>query len=127
MTMIKCAALAVISAGIVIALAPMAWSDDSTYTWATADSGGDGEEDRIDDSAALKLVEITDDDGLRTLVLEADVNETVAELWLDGVEQAGGTWGSTSSSADNQDDDYFSGSGILRVVGTPKALLLILR
>jgi len=47
--------------------------------------------------------------------MELDVNQTVAALWIDGVQQYRTTWGSTSSSALQKNDTYFAGTGILTV------------
>ena len=44
-----------------------------------------------------------------------DSNDTVGGLVLGGVTQAPGTYGSTSSTATNQNDEYFSGAGVLTV------------
>ena len=58
--------------------------------------------------------------------LNADVNQMVHDLYVDGVKQPYGTYGSTSSSAQYKDDTRFAGSGVLNVVGTP-GLAIILR
>ncbi|MEM7392372.1 MAG: hypothetical protein AAF492_08475, partial [Verrucomicrobiota bacterium] len=47
-----------------------------------------------------------------------ETNETVFALFVDGVRQRPGTWGSSASGADNQDDILFSGPGILLVDGS---------
>ncbi|MEP6664366.1 MAG: autotransporter-associated beta strand repeat-containing protein, partial [Verrucomicrobiota bacterium] len=52
--------------------------------------------------------------------LGAGVDETIGGLVLGGVTQAPGTYGSTASSASIQNDTYFSGGGLVRVV-TPVA------
>jgi len=45
--------------------------------------------------------------------------QTVAKLYLDGRPQKAGTYGSTAASAaDNQNDTYFSGPGVLTVTNT---------
>jgi len=44
--------------------------------------------------------------------------DTVAGLYFDGVEQAAGLWGSSSSSATNTNDTFFTGSGMINVVST---------
>jgi autotransporter-associated beta strand protein len=49
--------------------------------------------------------------------LESGINETVAGLWLGGVCQPSGTYGSSSSSATYKYDSYFSGTGILTSQG----------
>jgi autotransporter-associated beta strand protein len=43
-------------------------------------------------------------------------NETVATLFFGGSQQAAGTWGSTSSSATNKNNTYFSGTGLVTVL-----------
>jgi len=101
------------------------------YLWITS-SGGD--EDRIDNSAALKLIDASIDDGEDTtpytLRLDADVTETVAELYFDGTQQEAGWWGSTSTTntdvpAGHQNDTYFSGQGALYVIPEPATLALL--
>ncbi len=42
-------------------------------------------------------------------------NSTANDLTIDGTLKVAGTWGSTSSSATNQNDTYFSGTGIITV------------
>lgn len=49
------------------------------------------------------------------LYLTSGQNLAVGSLTLNGVLQAAGTWGSTSSSATNQNNNYFSGAGQLWV------------
>jgi fibronectin-binding autotransporter adhesin len=56
------------------------------------------------------------DDGYIDLG-DSSVNETIAGLMLGGAIQIAGTYGSTSSSATFQNDEYFAGSGILTVTG----------
>ncbi len=51
-----------------------------------------------------------------TINLAADVNETVGYLYFDDVPRPVGTYGSTASSAQHQDDVHFSGSGMLTVL-----------
>jgi hypothetical protein len=52
--------------------------------------------------------------------LAAGINETVAGLVLNGVPQAFGTYGSTASAATNQNDTFFSGTGIITVAPVPE-------
>ena len=49
--------------------------------------------------------------------VEIGTMERIDNLQFDGVasDPATGSWGSTSSSADNQDDDRFTGTGVLYV------------
>jgi autotransporter-associated beta strand protein len=53
------------------------------------------------------------------MYLASGVNLAVGNLVLNGISQAAGTWGSSSSVAANQNDAYFSGPGILWVGVTP--------
>jgi autotransporter-associated beta strand protein len=41
--------------------------------------------------------------------------DTISNLVINGIQQASGTWGSSSSSAANKDDAHFSGIGVLSV------------
>ena len=79
------------------------------------DNGGD--DNRIDDSASLYL-EYLENQGqeFTTVSLDADVHEVVAGLYFNNVQQDTGTWGATGSGAENIDDNYFSGGGVLNVV-----------
>lgn len=43
-------------------------------------------------------------------------SDTVNALFIDGVQQAAGTWGKTGSGADHINDTYFTGSGVLTVL-----------
>ncbi len=54
------------------------------------------------------------------LDLDGSINQTVNQLLLDGIPAASGTWGSTSSAADNKSDVYFQGTGIVTVLVGPK-------
>jgi autotransporter-associated beta strand protein len=67
-------------------------------------------------NATLALVS----DGLNANYGKANLNfvgtQTVAVLRFDGVAQ-GGTWGSTSSTAANKTDTWFSGTGVVLVNG----------
>lgn len=81
--------------------------------------------DAIADSASVYL----DQYGLAGLAgmngvldLGAGINETVAGLYLGGVAQVPGTYGSTGSGAAYVDDTFFSGSGMLTVVPEPGSL-----
>jgi autotransporter-associated beta strand protein len=62
------------------------------------------------------------DDGY--VDLGAGINEIVGGLKLGGVTQSAGIYGSTSSGATFQNDEYFSGSGIVTVVAAPTPPLL---
>ncbi len=54
------------------------------------------------------------------MLLDSGVNETVGTLLLSGVSQPGGTYGSSASGAMFQNDEYFSGTGVLTVAATPE-------
>jgi MYXO-CTERM domain-containing protein len=64
------------------------------------------------------------DDGFAELM--AGVNEIVGALFLGGVPQLPGTYGSTASSATFRDDEYFSGTGIITVIPEPSSTLIAL-
>jgi autotransporter-associated beta strand protein len=51
------------------------------------------------------------------IILESGVNEAVGSLKLAGVVQTAGTYGSTSSAATFQNDEFFEGPGMLTVLG----------
>lgn len=53
------------------------------------------------------------------------VNEAVSALFLGGIPQAFGTYGSTASAAAIRNDEYFSGKGIVTVVPEPAAVALL--
>ncbi|MGN6553429.1 MAG: hypothetical protein ACTHLW_06880, partial [Verrucomicrobiota bacterium] len=74
-------------------------------------------DNRISDTAALRLHHV----GVTypKVVLDAGVNESVENLYFDNVLQAPGTWGATASAAANKNDNWFGGTGILNVTGTP--------
>ncbi|NJR42074.1 MAG: hypothetical protein HC767_04915 [Akkermansiaceae bacterium] len=48
----------------------------------------------------------------------AGINEVVDTLYLNGVQQSPGVYGSTTSPATNQNDTYFEGGGTLTVGST---------
>ncbi len=59
-------------------------------------------------------------------ILGTGINETIFKLSLGGLIQSPGTYGSTSSAATYQSDEYFSGSGILTVlVPEPSSCVLL--
>lgn len=72
-----------------------------------------GSETLHDTATALSL-----STGAGTVLLDTGVEEVIGQLWLDGAQAADGTYGSTSSSAPNQSDAFFSGTGVL-IVGLP--------
>ncbi len=80
--------------------------------------------DMIGDLASVYLVS----DGIgnfSTLDLAAGLDETIGQLYFDGVEQAAGTYGASGSGAMFINDDFFAGLGILRVIGdqTPSPVI----
>lgn len=58
--------------------------------------------------------------------LGAGVNETVGNLLLGTLAQVDGTYGSSLSNATYQNDEYFSGTGIVTVVPEPGTLMTLL-
>ena len=54
------------------------------------------------------------------VTLNPGVNETVKNLMLNGVFQLAGTYGSTGSGATFQNDEYFSGPGVVTVLAIPE-------
>jgi len=77
--------------------------------------------DAMNDAATLTLRHA----GLQygKVDLESGINEEIAVLVLGGTTQSAGTYGSTSSSADNTDDNYFSGVGIITALPNGSAFL----
>ena len=60
------------------------------------------------------------------LTLATGVDDTVGSIILDGVLQTTiGTYGSSSSGADVQNDEYFSGSGVIRITSVPSYMTWI--
>ncbi len=89
------------------------------------------EEGTLDLAASSTL---NDDTSLRVSAgamvnLRTGVNETVKSLYFDNKPVTVGTWGSGLSAADNTDDTYFSGDGILTVLHMepPSGTVLIVR
>lgn len=76
---------------------------------------------RLAAGASLNPATVVSIDYPGKLDLDSSINQTVKQLMLDGVPKAAGTWGSTSSAADNKSDMYFQGTGIVTVVTGPKA------
>ena len=71
------------------------------------------ESDAIDDASVVSL----SDTG--TLSMGTGITDTADRLFIDGVQQAAGTWGAAGSGAAHVDDNHFSGSGILTVLSVP--------
>ena len=84
----------------------------NTYTGETRVNGGTlaiSGSATLADGAALRIAS-----GAKAN-LGTGVNEVVGFLYLDGLPAAAGTWGGTSSAADNKDVAHFSGTGIVTV------------
>ena len=64
------------------------------------------------------------DDGYADL--GAGINDLVAGLILGGVAEGPGTYGSTSSGASFQSNEYLAGTGIITVVPEPSTAALLL-
>ncbi|MDD4019252.1 MAG: autotransporter-associated beta strand repeat-containing protein [Kiritimatiellae bacterium] len=54
-----------------------------------------------------------------TVTVGNGISERVGQLFLDGVQQMSGTWGSTASGASHADDTHFSGTGTIYVLNSP--------
>ena len=65
------------------------------------------------DTAVVRVL-----DGAK-IKIKAGVSETVNALYLDGEQQASGTWGATGSGATNIKDAIFNGGGVLNVTSDP--------
>jgi len=85
-------------------------SGTNTYSGATTVSGGTlvlAGSKCLSDTANLTL------QAGAKVRLEEKVKEMVGALYFGAVQQAAGSWGSSSSAADNKNDTYFLGSGVL--------------
>lgn len=51
--------------------------------------------------------------------IKAGVSETIGKLYLGGEPQVSGTWGATGSGATHENDDFFSGGGVVNVMAGP--------
>ncbi|MBK1827627.1 hypothetical protein JIN81_11400 [Haloferula rosea] len=89
------------------------YTGDTTVNDGTLEFGAGTD---LDDSSTVNINGAT-----AFLKLDDAANDTVDSLFFDGVQQAAGTWGSTSSAATNQDDTRFSGTGVLTVTTGPSA------
>ena len=96
-------------------------------TWAGATNvtvSGSGELSLSrSDTFARKVTLALSDDG--RIALGEGVAQPVAGMTMDGLQCAGGTWGSSASGAENVDDARFSGTGVLVV--RPAGLMVIIR
>ena len=96
-------------------------------TWAGATNvtvSGSGELSiSRSDTFARKVTLALSDAG--RIALGEGVAQPVAGMTMDGLQCAGGTWGSSASGAENVDDARFSGTGVLVV--RPSGLMVIIR
>jgi len=92
---------------------------DNTYNGNTTVSAGtlslgDGTHNSsLDDDAIVSVAT----GAMLDLNFASTNADSVFQLQLGGSPAAVGTWGSTSSTADNKDDTYFSGTGVLNNLG----------
>ena len=94
----------------------LAWSNNGGTTWHGFADPGDGSvlaavlggSDLLPAATTLRI----NAGGKLDIVGGA---HTVSKLYLGGIAQAAGTWGSSASTAVNKNDSYFSGSGVLTV------------
>ncbi|MGD9418575.1 MAG: beta strand repeat-containing protein [Verrucomicrobiota bacterium JB025] len=92
-------------------------SDSGTVTFAGANTYSG--ETTVDAATLAVTGSSIPDAGTLSLTTGAVVNvtgtETVSALNLAGIAQAEGTYGATGSGADNIDDTYFTGTGVIEV------------
>ena len=91
------------------------WSTDGVTTWHRFADPGDG----------TVLAAVLGGSGIlpagTTLrinspgILDMAGSNTVSKLYVGGIRQAAGTYGSSASADDNKSDTYFSGAGVLTV------------
>ncbi|MGJ8723916.1 MAG: beta strand repeat-containing protein [Roseibacillus sp.] len=67
----------------------------------------------LDDNSAVFI------NGLGGIDIAAGVTDVVDQLWIDGAQQAAGTYGSVGSGATNEDNFLYPGDGILSVTSDP--------
>jgi hypothetical protein len=79
--------------------------------------------DAISDDATLYLEKSGEDYG--KVELADGVNDKFAVLYLNGRRQIGGTFGSSASSAENQNDDYFTGTGVISATPADGTLIIL--
>ncbi len=73
----------------------------------------------LSDAATVRLASGGGSWGQVNLNFSYGVQETVAALELDGIPQPEGTYGASGSGAENVDDQFFAGTGLLRVGSPP--------
>jgi hypothetical protein len=85
--------------------------NDSVSLWVRAD-------DVMHDDTILNLNGAKSDKSTDKAKVHMENNDTIKALYVDGVQQVAGTWGSTGSTAENQDDTFFNSadSGVLTVL-----------
>jgi len=72
--------------------------------------------DAMADTATLSLF-----GSASTTKLTANFDDTIAKLFVDGIQQADGTYGTTGTTGVDYEVDWLAGSGILTVAGVPSA------
>ncbi len=75
-------------------------------------------DEAIDDCASLTLLNLGPDMYFGRVILDDGINETVKYLFCGDQPMNPGTYGSSESQAEYQDDRYFDGSGILTVTSS---------
>ncbi|MDF3129327.1 PEP-CTERM sorting domain-containing protein [Kiritimatiellaeota bacterium B1221] len=82
-----------------------------------------GISDAMSSSATLSLISFSG--NYANVDLGSGVNQTIAGLFFDGASQAAGTWGASGSGATFENDDWFTGSGVITVIPEPSSILLL--
>ncbi len=80
----------------------------ANFFHVTTGGGGGGGHDILPTTTSVKI------SSAAILDIENPSN-TVTTLYLGGIGQAAGTWGSSTSAATNKNDTFFSGTGVLTV------------
>lgn len=91
--------------------------------------------DTIVNAGTLSITESYLDDGSSVSIGATGVlnlsfagigdTDTVDKLFINGVQQTTGTWGSTASGATHIDDTHFTGTGTLTVTTAPDPLIVV--
>jgi fibronectin-binding autotransporter adhesin len=101
-------------------------SGDNTYSGPTTVNAGTlvlAGSQTLSDTAALTIAS----SGTRKVHLNTGVKEKVGSLVFGTDPQVTGTWGSSASTAENKNDTYFSGEGLLYVgIDTPPSGTVII-
>ena len=98
-------------------------SGANTYTGSTTVSNGVL---RLATGASLSAATTVYITSPGQMELDGGINQTVDQLWIDGIKQDAGTWGATES-ASHVDGVHFVGSGILTVANGPDGTLFRFR